>query len=177
MRFLQPANLRGSAANDRQIRLVFARNELDGVAAQIVAQRCRPSRRRQARGATAPLQMFSVPRCWSQETFRAPMLQILRKARADLLALRIFAKPRPKRLSQTTPRALKLENLADISYKAIYAGMFDTPEQKRSQGNRGARRKLRHKGKPRRPKGGIGSGILLSAAASALANIFQLYCT
>ena len=31
--------------------------------------------------------------------------------------------------------------------------MFDTPEQKRSEGNRGARRKLRHRGKPRRPKG------------------------
>ena len=52
---------------------------------------------------------------------------------------------------------LKLEGLADKScktiYRAIYAGMFDTPEQKRSTGNRGARRKLRHKGKPRRPKG------------------------
>ena len=52
---------------------------------------------------------------------------------------------------------LKLEGRANISYKtiyrAIYAGMFNTPEQKRSQGNRGARRKLRHRGKPRRPKG------------------------
>lgn len=38
-------------------------------------------------------------------------------------------------------------------YRAIYAGMFDTAEQRRSQGNRGARRRLRHKGKPRRPKG------------------------
>ena len=38
-------------------------------------------------------------------------------------------------------------------YRAIYAAMFDTPEQKRSEGNRGARRKLRHRGKPRRPKG------------------------
>lgn len=53
---------------------------------------------------------------------------------------------------------LKLENYPiGISYKtiyrAIYAGMFDTPEQRRSTGNRGAIRKLRHKGKPRRPKG------------------------
>ena len=53
---------------------------------------------------------------------------------------------------------LKLENYPkQISYKtiyrAIYATMFDTPEQKRSEGNRGARRKLRHRGKPRRPKG------------------------
>ncbi len=53
---------------------------------------------------------------------------------------------------------LKLENYPiQISYKtiyrAIYAGMFDTPEQRRSQGNRGAIRKLRHRGKPRRPKG------------------------
>ena len=38
-------------------------------------------------------------------------------------------------------------------YRAIYSGMFDTPEQRRSEGNRGARRKLRHRGKPRRPKG------------------------
>lgn len=38
-------------------------------------------------------------------------------------------------------------------YRAIYAGMFDTPEQRRSPGNRGAKRKLRHKGKPRRGKG------------------------
>lgn len=38
-------------------------------------------------------------------------------------------------------------------YRAIYAGMFDTPEQARSQGNRGAKRHLRHKGKPRRGKG------------------------
>lgn len=53
---------------------------------------------------------------------------------------------------------LKLENYPiQISYKTIYrgiyAGMFDTPEQRRSQGNRGAIRKLRHRGKPRRPKG------------------------
>ena len=53
---------------------------------------------------------------------------------------------------------LKLEGYPiQISYKtidrAIYAAMFDTPEQKRSTGNRGAIRKLRHKGKPRRKKG------------------------
>ena len=53
---------------------------------------------------------------------------------------------------------LKLENYPiQISYKtiyrAIYAGMFDTPEQKRSTGNRGAIRRLRHRGKPRRKKG------------------------
>ncbi len=53
---------------------------------------------------------------------------------------------------------LKLENYPiQISYKtiyrAIYAAMFDTPEQKRSEGNRGAIKRLRHRGKPRRPKG------------------------
>ena len=53
---------------------------------------------------------------------------------------------------------LKLENYPiRVSYKtiyrAIYAGMFDTPEQKRSTGNRGAIRRLRHRGKARRPKG------------------------
>lgn len=35
-------------------------------------------------------------------------------------------------------------------YRAIYAGLFDTPEQRRSEGNRGAIRKLRHRGKTRR---------------------------
>ena len=52
---------------------------------------------------------------------------------------------------------LKLENYPiQISYKtiyrAIYASLFDTPEQRRSEGNRGARKYLRHKGRPRRPK-------------------------
>lgn len=52
---------------------------------------------------------------------------------------------------------LKLENSAyrisyNTIYRAIYSGMFDTPEQRRSTNNRGAKRKLRHKGKPRRGK-------------------------
>lgn len=38
-------------------------------------------------------------------------------------------------------------------YRAIYSGMFDTPEQRKSQGNRGAKRKLRHRGKPRHGRG------------------------
>ena len=38
-------------------------------------------------------------------------------------------------------------------YRAIYAGLFDTPEQRRSKGSRGAIRKLRHRGKTRRRKG------------------------
>lgn len=49
---------------------------------------------------------------------------------------------------------LKLESYPiQISCKTIYGGMFDTSEQKRSEGNRGIIRKLRHHGKPRRPKG------------------------
>ena len=40
-------------------------------------------------------------------------------------------------------------------YRAIYAGMFDTAEQRRSNGNRGAVRKLRHRGKTRRRKGTV----------------------
>ena len=40
-------------------------------------------------------------------------------------------------------------------YRAIYAGMFDTVEQRRSEGNRGAIRKLRHRGKTRRKKGTV----------------------
>lgn len=52
---------------------------------------------------------------------------------------------------------LKLENYPiQIScktiYRAIYAGMFDTPEQRRSKGNRGAIRHLRHRGKSRHSK-------------------------
>lgn len=38
-------------------------------------------------------------------------------------------------------------------YRAIYAGLFDTPEQRRSKGNRGAIRSLRHRGRTRRRKG------------------------
>lgn len=52
---------------------------------------------------------------------------------------------------------LRLENYPDppsykTIYRAIYAGMFDTKEQKRSEGNRGMRRWLRHRGKPRKTK-------------------------
>ena len=38
-------------------------------------------------------------------------------------------------------------------YRAIYAGMFDTPHERRSRGHRGAIRKLHHKGKTRHKKG------------------------
>jgi IS30 family transposase len=52
---------------------------------------------------------------------------------------------------------LKVEGRAGIShntiYRAIYAGLFDTPEQKRSKGNRGTVRRLRHRGKTRHTKG------------------------
>lgn len=37
-------------------------------------------------------------------------------------------------------------------YRGIYAGLFDTVEERRSRGNRGARRKLRHRGKTRHTK-------------------------
>lgn len=37
-------------------------------------------------------------------------------------------------------------------YRAIYAGMFDTKKQRNSNGNRGAIRKLRHRGKSRHTK-------------------------
>jgi len=51
---------------------------------------------------------------------------------------------------------LSLEGSYQISYstiyRAIYSGIFDTEEQKCSQGNRGAKRKLRHRGKPRKNK-------------------------
>lgn len=52
---------------------------------------------------------------------------------------------------------LKLENYpiqisSKTIYRAIYAGMFDTPEQRRSKGNRRAIRHLRHRGKSRHNK-------------------------
>lgn len=40
-------------------------------------------------------------------------------------------------------------------YREIYAGLFDTPEQRRSEGDRGAIRKLRHRGKTRRRRGTV----------------------
>jgi len=40
-------------------------------------------------------------------------------------------------------------------YRAIYAGEFDTLEQKSSHGNRGAIRNLRHRGRTRRRKGTV----------------------
>lgn len=52
---------------------------------------------------------------------------------------------------------LRLEN-ADFSisystiYRGIYAGMFDSPQERRSHGCRGAIRKLRHRGKTRHTK-------------------------
>ena len=55
---------------------------------------------------------------------------------------------------------LKVEN-SDISisystiYRGIYAGVFDTLEQRKSYGNRGAARKLRHRGKTRHTKNHI----------------------
>ena len=75
----------------------------------------------------------------------------------------IFEKVREKFLNhQWSPEEisgrLRLEN-ADISisystiYRGIYAGVFDTPEERRSHGNRGAKRKLRHRGKTRHTKG------------------------
>ena len=74
----------------------------------------------------------------------------------------VFEKVREKFLDhQWSPEEisgrLRLEN-ADISisyatiYRGIYAGMFDTPEERRSHGNRGAKRKLRHRGKTRHTK-------------------------
>lgn len=52
---------------------------------------------------------------------------------------------------------LKIENSKlsisyNTIYRGIYAGYFDTPEQRRSHGHRGARRKLRHRGKSRHTK-------------------------
>lgn len=55
---------------------------------------------------------------------------------------------------------LKLEK-ANLSisyttiYRGIYAGIFDTPDQRQSKGNRGAIRKLRHRGKTRHTNGHI----------------------
>ena len=74
----------------------------------------------------------------------------------------IFEKVREKFLNhQWSPEEisgrLRLEN-TDFSisystiYRGIYAGMFDSPQERRSHGNRGAIRKLRHRGKTRHTK-------------------------
>ena len=52
---------------------------------------------------------------------------------------------------------LKLENYpiqigSKTIYRAIYAGIFDTAQQRRSKGNRGAIRYLHHRGKSRHSK-------------------------
>ena len=60
---------------------------------------------------------------------------------------------------QISNRLLYENSMFKISYstiyRAIYAGLFDTPEQRHSKGNRGAIRKLRHRGKTRRRRGTI----------------------
>lgn len=60
---------------------------------------------------------------------------------------------------QISNRLLLENSMFTISYstiyRAIYAGLFDTPEQRRSGGNRGAIRKLRHRGKTRRRRGTV----------------------
>jgi transposase, IS30 family len=60
---------------------------------------------------------------------------------------------------QISNRLLLENSIFTISYstiyRAIYAGLFDTLEQRRSEGNRGAIRKLRHRGKTRRRRGTV----------------------
>lgn len=60
---------------------------------------------------------------------------------------------------QIANRLVQENSLFRISYstiyRAIYAGIFDTVQQRRSKGNRGAIRKLRHRGKTRRRKGTV----------------------
>ena len=50
-----------------------------------------------------------------------------------------------------------------------------SPEQKRSTGNKGARRKLRHRGKPRRPKGYVLRGQPLHTITPDRGREFQLH--
>ncbi|WP_409968268.1 IS30 family transposase [Bengtsoniella intestinalis] len=58
---------------------------------------------------------------------------------------RLFFENSPIQISYTT------------IYRAIYAGKYDTLQEKRSKGNKGAKRHLRHKGKPRgqKPRGKV----------------------
>lgn len=74
----------------------------------------------------------------------------------------IFEKVREKFLDhQWSPEEisgrLNLENAGfsvsySTIYRGIYSGMFDSPDERRSHGNRGAIRKLRHRGKTRHTK-------------------------
>jgi len=74
----------------------------------------------------------------------------------------IFEKVREKFLDhQWSPEEiserLNLENAGfsvsySTIYRGIYSGMFDSPDERRFHGNRGAIRKLRHRGKTRHTK-------------------------
>lgn len=84
--------------------------------------------------------------------------KLLENADFHRLVSRLFLEQQwsPEQISNR----LRLENSVykisyNTIYRAIYAGMFDTPEQRRSEGNRGAIRKLRHRGKTRRKGGAI----------------------
>lgn len=86
-------------------------------------------------------------RCRKQKRLEDPVLYELVKDRflnhhwsPEQIAGRLKLDRSPYRISYPT------------IYRAIYAGMFDTPEQRRSVGNRGMKRRLRHKGKPRKSK-------------------------
>jgi IS30 family transposase len=82
--------------------------------------------------------------------------KILEQADLKNLVMRLFLQEQwsPEQISN---RLIHEKNAFRVSYttiyRAIYAGLFDTPEQRRSKGNRGVIRKLRHRGKTRRRKG------------------------
>lgn len=84
--------------------------------------------------------------------------KLLEHVDLNCLVMRLFLQEQwsPEQISN---RLIYENNVFRVSYptiyRAIYAGLFDTPEQRRSEGNRGAVRKLRHRGKTRRRKGTI----------------------
>lgn len=87
---------------------------------------------------------------------KSKRIKLLENAELKRIVARLFL-TRQWSPEQIANRLTHEKNTFRISYstiyRAIYAGMFDTPEQKRSEGNRGAIRKLRHRGKTRRLKG------------------------
>lgn len=85
-------------------------------------------------------------------------VKLLSNAELKEIVSRLFLEQQwsPEQISNRLEHEQGMFNLSySTIYRAIYAGMFDTPEQKRSNGNRGAVRKLRHRGKTRRRKGTI----------------------
>ena len=110
----------------------LSRNSVDGNYSAIYAQEAYEQRRKRCR----PKKKLSDPLIF--DTVREKFL--IHQWSPEQIAERIKLECTSFSISYTT------------IYRGIYAGLFDTIEERRSNGNRGARRKLRHRGKTRHTK-------------------------